>query len=101
MQAELQPLVLESILTIQKILEATDHKDRIHLLRYFVDAERKRLEAKNSLKGMFKRVLSSSEPSSISGNMEGRTERFNEPPQKEINEVMKTSLFIDEDGAFQ
>jgi hypothetical protein len=101
MQAELQPLVLESILTIQKILEATDHKDRIHLLRYFVDAERKRLEAKNSLKGMFKRVLSSSEPSSISGSMEGRTERFNEPPQKEINEVVKTSLFIDEDGAFQ
>lgn len=97
MQVELQPLVLESIITIQKILEAKDHKDRVHLLRYFVEAERKRLEAKNTLKGMFKRVLSSSEPS---GSTEGRTERIIEP-KKDINEVIKTSIFADEDGAFQ
>ena len=53
MAMELQPLVLESTLTMQKILEAKDHKARCNLLRYFIDAERKRLAIKKSLKGMF------------------------------------------------
>ncbi len=102
MQVELQPLVLESILTIQKILEAKGHSDRIHLLRYFVDSERKRLEAKNTLKGMFKRVLSSSPESDMGKSIvEGRsTDRLNEP-KKETNEIVKTSIFTDEEGAFQ
>jgi len=103
MQVELQPLVLESILTIQKILEAKDHNDRIHLLKYFVDAERRRLEAKNTLKGMFKRVLSSpsSEPGIGKSIVDGRsTDRTNEP-KKETGDIIKTSIFIDEEGAFQ
>lgn len=50
---ELEPLILESTLTIQKILEADDHKERLGLVRYFVDAERKRLEARKVLQGMF------------------------------------------------
>jgi hypothetical protein len=39
MAVELQPLVLESTLAIQKILEATDHEARCNLLKYFMDAE--------------------------------------------------------------
>ena len=53
MAVELQPLVLESTLTMQKILEAEDHEARCKLLKFFIDAERKRLSTKKSLKGMF------------------------------------------------
>jgi len=96
MQVELQPLVLESIITIQKILEAKDHKERVELLRYFVDAERKRLEAKNTLKGMFKRVLSS-EPTV---KAEEREPMLKEP-KKDTSDIVKASIFMDEDDAFQ
>ena len=98
MQVELQPLVLESIITIQKILEAQDHAERVHLLRYFVDAERKRLEAKNTLKGMFKRILTS-EPAE---KLENRKDPYKEPKKDTTDDVVKaSSIFIDEDGAFQ
>lgn len=53
MNVELQPLVLESTLTIQKILEAKDHKARCLLLKHFIDVEKKRLDAKSTLQGMF------------------------------------------------
>jgi len=53
MSLELRPLVLESTLTMQKILEAGDHEARVNLLRHFIEAERRRLEAKKTLKGMF------------------------------------------------
>eukprot|EP01082_Thalassiosira_pseudonana_P001521 g456.t1 g456 contig10:74133-75292(+) len=53
MSRELKPLLLEQTLSMQKILEAQDHDERIELMRYFVDAERKRLEAKKTLKNMF------------------------------------------------
>lgn len=53
MAVELQPLVLESTLTMQKLLETESHEDRCKLLRFFVDAERKRLSTKKSLTGMF------------------------------------------------
>jgi len=56
---ELEPLVLESTLAMQKILEASDHLDRAKLLRYFVDSERKRLEAKKMLQNMFQEETSS------------------------------------------
>ena len=49
MAIELQPLILESTLAMQKILEANTHCDRLNLLRFFVNAERKRLEAKKTL----------------------------------------------------
>ena len=38
---------------MQKILEAKDHEARCKLLKFFIDAERKRLSTKKSLKGMF------------------------------------------------
>ena len=50
MTAELKPLLLEQTLSMQKILEAADHEERIELMRYFVDADRKRLQAKKTLK---------------------------------------------------
>merc|ERR1712127_1118970 len=52
MTAELKPLLLEQTLSMQKILEAADHEGRVALMQYFVDAERKRLQAKKTLKGM-------------------------------------------------
>lgn len=54
MTAELKPLLLEQTLSMQKILEAANHDERIELMRYFVDAERKRLAAKKMLKSMFR-----------------------------------------------
>lgn len=53
MAVELQPLVLESTLTMQKLLEGEDHDARCKLLKHFIDAERKRLSTKKSLTGMF------------------------------------------------
>jgi hypothetical protein len=50
---ELKPLALESTLAMQKILEAESHKKRVNIVRYFVDAECKRLQAKTALRGMF------------------------------------------------
>ena len=53
MAVELQPLVLESTLTMQKLLETENHESRCKLLQYFIEAERKRLSTKKSLAGMF------------------------------------------------
>lgn len=53
MAVELQPLILESTLTMQKILEAKDHTARLKLVRHFIIAETKRLQTKKAIKGMF------------------------------------------------
>jgi hypothetical protein len=53
MAVELQPLVLESTLTMQKILECHDHNARLLLVRHFVEAETKRLKTKKAIQGMF------------------------------------------------
>jgi len=53
MAIELKPLSLEATLTIQKILEAEGHEERLKLLSFFVDGERKRLEARATLRGVF------------------------------------------------
>ena len=53
MAVELQPLVLESTLTMQKLLETESHEERCTLLQHFIDAERRRLSTKKSLAGMF------------------------------------------------
>jgi hypothetical protein len=53
MAVELQPLVLESTLTMQKLLETESHEARCRLLQFFIEAERKRLSTKKSLTGMF------------------------------------------------
>jgi hypothetical protein len=53
MAVELQPLVLESTLTMQKILECPDHTARLKLVRHFIEAETKRLTTKKAIKNMF------------------------------------------------
>lgn len=53
MAVELQPLVLESTLTMQKILECPDHSARLKLVRHFVQAETKRLSTKKAIQTMF------------------------------------------------
>jgi hypothetical protein len=46
---------------MQKILEAADHEGRVGLMTYFVEAERKRLQAKKMLKSMFSGGVASKE----------------------------------------
>lgn len=92
MAIDLEPLILESTLTMQKILEAEDHEARCELLRYFIDAERKRLNAKKTLQGMF----ASSSDSSAS-------EVVQNFPSEELMESSSESSpsLYDEPDAFQ
>ena len=97
MSIELQPLVLESTLTMQKILECPDHRARLELVKSFVEAETKRLNTKKTIKGMF---------SSIS---QGNVDQSRFPPEEQISEDdekaskrSETSRpFFSDDDAFQ
>ena len=115
MAVELQPLVLESSLTMQKILEARNHSERLGLVKYFMDSETKRLESKKTLKGIF----SSTTTSSIGGGSSTVTETM--PPtessipaeemisndddddnkSKSEGDGTETSSFFDDPDAFQ
>jgi hypothetical protein len=99
MTVELQPLVLESSLTMQKILEAPDHKGRCKLVKFFMNSETRRLESKKSLKGLF---------SSDSITIESVTTDI--PPEEMITDdklpiepeaESKPETFFDEPDAFQ
>lgn len=102
MAIELQPLVLESTLTMQKILEAEDHAARCKLLKYFVDAERKRLSTKKSLKGMFSSGggESSEKNAALEAAMPAE-ERIEDDDSKESTTKPARSIFTDEEDAFQ
>jgi hypothetical protein len=95
MTVELQPLVLESSLTMQKILEADDHKARCRLLTYFMDAETRRLVSKKSLKGLF---ATDSSTEIVAPDI---------PPEEMLSEdkddkpESQSSAFFDEPDAFQ
>jgi Lon protease-like protein len=95
MAMELRPLVLEATLTMQKLLEAEDHSERLQLLRFFIDAEKKRLNTKKTLKGMFASTPSLTSESSISASesasKEASASTTSKPP----------SIFMDEEDAFQ
>lgn len=84
MTVELEPLVLESTLSMQKILEAADHADRVDLIRFFVDAERKRLRARKVLRGMF------------TGSSDELEEEEEQPPSTPSSPSLPT--FSDDDG---
>ena len=103
MAVELKPLVLESTLTIQKILEANGHTDRVQLLRYFIDAERKRLEAKKTLQGMFTGVPSAVTTEPIETKKDERKDEKVEGKMSEGNSGIssRSSLLTDEPDAFQ
>lgn len=93
MGIELKPLVLESSLTMQKILEADSHKARLRLMKYFMKSEITRLNTKKSLKGLF--AMRADATSTVSKSM---------PPEEMIPsepEEAKSSTFYDEPDAFQ
>lgn len=98
MTSELKPLLLEQTLSMQKILEANDHEDRVELMRYFVDAEKKRLQAKKTLKSMFGGGALTQESETIFKKKEAAAPaavvRENKPQQQQ-------SFFDDEEDAFQ
>lgn len=92
MAVELKPLILESTLTMQKILEAKDHTERLQLLRHFVTSETKRLKTKKAITGMF------SGSAKLADNIAAAI-----PPEEKISDAssnIQSSFFADED-AFQ
>jgi hypothetical protein len=91
MRVELQPLVLESTLTMQKVLECEDHTARLRLVRSFVEAEIKRLLTKKTIQGMFSNSSTrDSKPSAAS------TEQASAPSPSS-----STSSIALDDDAFQ
>lgn len=105
MAIELQPLVLESTLTMQKILEAEDHTARCKLVRYFIDAERKRLATKKSLKGMFSSDAASSEKDAALEAAIPAEERIDDSEKsaspEESTAKPKSNLLTDEPDAWE
>jgi hypothetical protein len=93
MAIELQPLVLESSLTMQKIIEVDDHKARCKLLKYFMQAEMRRLTTKKTLQGLF-----SSDSDAVLDE-----EVKNIPSDEMISstETEEKKSFFDEPDAFQ
>lgn len=61
MSRELSPLAIEAIMTMQKILEAEDHLDRLKVFRRFVEIERNRLEIRKDSSVLLKRIEQSTE----------------------------------------
>ena len=107
MGVELQPLVLESSLTMQKILEAKDHRARCKLLKFFIDAERKRLDTKRSLQGLFAGEIDTSSDDSSSMPKEEMISTSDDSSDvkgasKKDDESSETKpMFFDEPDAFQ
>ena len=111
MAVELQPLVLESTLTMQKILECPDHTARLKLVRHFVEAETKRLTTKKALKSMFSEKSSSSmstgdsKISQLKSSDDVATPSF--PPEEQISDSIGSNSdgapksFFSDDDAFQ
>ena len=93
MTAELKPLLLEQTLSMQKILEAGDHEERVELMRYFVDAERKRLSAKKTLKSMF--------GGSAAAVTEEEDGGVSPAPIPKVADEPKSQFFEDDGDAFQ
>mmetsp|Transcript_15133 Transcript_15133/g.32851 ORF Transcript_15133/g.32851 Transcript_15133/m.32851 type:complete len:483 (+) Transcript_15133:78-1526(+) len=98
MTAELKPLLLEQTLSMQKILEAADHEERVELMRYFVDAERKRLQAKKTLKSMF-----GGSPAMVASRESSEESIAAAPstPTEKVEEESKSQFFADDEDAFQ
>jgi len=90
MSNELQPLFLESTLTMQKMLEAERHEERVNLMRFFIDSEIKRLGAKNTLQGMF--TSNSSDEDEFNDNL---------PINSPIEADAGSTILKDEPDAFQ
>lgn len=104
---ELQPLVLESTLAIQKVLEADGHEERCKLLTHFMNAEKKRLDAKKQLQGMFssaadvKGVGGVGEVGEIKKMVQDVDFDIDDKDEEEDGSSPSGSLLIDEPDAFQ
>ena len=83
---------------MQKILEADDHKARCKLLKFFMDAETKRLESKKSLKGLFSMGSGSTIATDIPAE-----EMISEDSKSELPSEPEAgpSTFFDDEDAFQ
>ncbi len=105
MTKELKPLILESTLTIQKLLEAEGHEDRLSLLNYFMNAEKKRLDAKKTLQGMFTGLSTAVTTESTQDDIkEDETSKLKEEESKSSDDdtgSSPTSIMTDEPDAFQ
>jgi len=98
MSLELQPLVLESTLTMQKILECPDHRSRLELVKSFVEAESKRLTTKKTITGMFS---SKSDPT-IDESLFPPEEQISEADDSTARKSSERSRpFFSDDDAFQ
>jgi hypothetical protein len=91
---------------MQKILEAEDHKARCNLLRHFIDSERKRLSARNLLRGMFSGSpigMDEEIPESIKSETLDALEALANPVDDSDDEsvVKSQSIFTDDEDAFQ
>ena len=95
MAVELQPLALESSLTMQKIVEAEDHSARCKLLKYFMMAETTRLATKKSLMGLFSSDSDESEDSTVEESIPA------EESLSSTEETEEKKSFYDEPDAFQ
>ena len=96
MAVELEPMILESTLTMQKLLEAKDHSERMKLVQYFIDAETKRLTTKKTLKGMFATA-------SLDEVVKDKLPLTNDPPKEERKNSSSSSTYsaFDDPDAFQ
>jgi hypothetical protein len=104
MAIELQPLALESTLTMQKLLEAADHTDRLKLVRHFVASEMKRLTTKKTLQGVFSEKKDGEEKTSMKEDAvdtQKKLEELNRSVENSPGNQPSTSLFTDEPDAFQ
>ena len=104
MAVELQPLVLENTLAIQKVLEMENHEARCNLLTYFIDAEKKRLDAKKQLQSMFGMVTEvefDDDTSDDDDDDDDDDETDNTDGDDEDPKGSSGSLLVDEPDAFQ
>jgi hypothetical protein len=99
MSTELQPLALEESLTMQKILEAEDHRARCKLLTYFMNLETRRLESKKTLQGLFSTSGSTSADEKDMPAEEMISEDTKLPESSETSS--SPSTFFDDEDAFQ
>jgi Lon protease-like protein len=97
MAAELKPLLLEQTLSMQKLLEAENHTERLELMRYFIDSERKRLLARKSLKDLFSGASKSSTTSSSSSVATKESDSQNKE-ETEMKAATQNSYFDDGDA---
>jgi Lon protease-like protein len=98
MSIELQPMVLESMLAIQKILEAENHTARCEMLKVFIESETRRLDAKKTLQGMFSVASKLTDERAAKSSVQDLENRFSAVKEDQED---KTSRFFDDEDAFQ